>query len=189
MVGPILAQARPRARGDVLRARRRVPRPRAEPAARGEPAARSSTGCAPAAPTSASPGTATPTAASSSTAKARFCDGDFVCALLARARSCKQSRGDDPLRPALEPGGPRSRRRRGRALRPLAGRPRLLQEADARGGCRLRRRGLRPLLLPRLLECRLGDDPGAADAGAALGRRSHAGRADGRVPLALLHLR
>ena len=34
--------------------------------------------------------------------------------------------------------------------------------ADARDGRGLRRRGLRPLLLPRLLVRRLGDDPGAA---------------------------
>ena len=85
MVGPILRRARPRAGGDVLRARRRVPRPRAEPAAGGEPAADHRAGARRAAPTSGSPGTATPTAASSSTATASFCDGDFICALLARA--------------------------------------------------------------------------------------------------------
>ena len=83
------AQARPRPGGDVLRARRRVPRPRAEPAAGGEPADDHRAGARPAAPTSASPGTATPTAASSSTATASFCDGDFICALLARAALAK----------------------------------------------------------------------------------------------------
>ena len=56
--------------GDVLRARRRVPRPRAEPAAGGEPAADHRAGARRPAPTSGSPGTATPTAASSSTAAA-----------------------------------------------------------------------------------------------------------------------
>ena len=103
-----------------------------------------------------------------------FCDGDFICALLARSVAGQEPGRDDPLRPALEPRRPRPGRRRGRPLRPLAGRPCLLQGADARGGRGLRRRGLRPLLLPRLLERRLGDDPGAADAGAALQGRPHA---------------
>ena len=96
---------------------------------------------------------------------------------------------DDPLRPALEPRGARHWPPRAAALGPLAGRPRLLQGADARDGGRLRRRGLRPLLLPRLLERRLGDDPRAADARAALGRGPQPRRADGRVPLQVLHLR
>ena len=89
-------------------------------------------------------------------------------------RSPRHPGATDPLRPALEPRRPRPGRRRGRPLRPLPRRPRLLQGADARGGRRLRRRGLRPLLLPRLLVRRLGDDPGPADARAALGRRPHA---------------
>ena len=59
-----------RAGADVLGAGRGVPRPRAEPAARGEPARSSSTRCSRRAPTWASPGTATPTAASSSTTPA-----------------------------------------------------------------------------------------------------------------------
>ena len=83
----------------------------------------------------------------------------------------QEPRRDDPLRPPLQPRRAGPGRGRGRALRPLPGRPRLLQGADARGGRGLRRRGLRPLLLPRLLERRLGHDPGAADAGAALARR------------------
>ncbi len=122
-------------------------------------------------------------------ASGEFCDGDFICALLARSVLRKKPGRDDPLRPPLQPRGARPGRRRGRPLRPLAGRPRLLQGADARGGRRLRRRGLRPLLLPRLLVRRLGHDPGAADAGAALDRRSRARRADGGVPLQVLHLR
>ena len=63
------AAREPRAGADreLLEARRRVPRPRAEPAAAREPRASSSRRSARAAPTSGSPGTATPTAASSST--------------------------------------------------------------------------------------------------------------------------
>ena len=97
-----------------------------------------------------------------------FCDGDFVCALLARAVLAKNPGATILYDPRSSRAVPDTGRRRGRALRPLPRRPRLLQGADARGGRRLRRRGLRPLLLPRLLERRLGDDPGAADARAAL---------------------
>ena len=60
--------ARPGAR--LLGAERRLPRPRAQPAARGEPPLHHREGHATRAPTSASPGTATPTAASSSTTPA-----------------------------------------------------------------------------------------------------------------------
>ena len=70
---------------DLLGARRRVPRPRAQPAAAREPPLRDREGAAARAPTSASRGTATPTAASSSTAAGEFVDGDFLCALLARS--------------------------------------------------------------------------------------------------------
>ena len=57
----------------LLRAQRRVPRPRAEPAAGGEPQADHRHGARPRAPSSGSPGTATPTAASSSTTRASSC--------------------------------------------------------------------------------------------------------------------
>ena len=59
-----------RAGRDLLGPRRRVPRPRAEPAAAREPRVHHRARCSRPAPTSASPGTATPTAASSSTAPA-----------------------------------------------------------------------------------------------------------------------
>ena len=168
MVGPILRAAAARAGGDVLRARRRVPRPRAEPAAGGEPADDHRAG---ARRSGADLGIAWDGDADRCffiDGSGEFCDGDFICALLARAALAQEPRRDDPLRPALQPRRARPGRRRGRPLRPLPRRPRLLQGADARGGRRLRRRGLRPLLLPRLLERRLGHDPGAADAGAAL---------------------
>src|SRR4051794_24586854 len=72
---------------------------------------------------------------------------------------------------------------------PLAGRPRLLQGAHARDRCHLRRRGLRPLLLPRVLVRGLGDAARAAPARAALLGRPLARRGDVRVPLPLFHLR
>ena len=68
-------------------------------------------------------------------------------------------------------------------------RPRLLQGPHARGGRDLRRRGLRPLLLPRLLQRRLGDDPGAADAREAVCRGQAPQRAARALPLDVLHLR
>ena len=56
-------------------------------------------------------------------------------------------------------------------------------------GSPVRRRGFRPLLLPRLLLRRLGHDPGAADAGALLARGPSAVAAAGPLPRPLLHLR
>ena len=50
---------------------------------------------------------------------------------------------------------------------PQPRRPRVLQDAHARRGRDVRRRGLRPLLLPRLLLRRQRHDPGAADPRAA----------------------
>ena len=120
---------------------------------------------------------------------ARFCDGDFVCALLARATLAKEPGVDDPLRPALEPRRPRHGRRGRREVRSEPRRPRLLQDPDARDRRGLRRRGLRPLLLPPLLLRGLGDDAGPADARAGLARGPLALRADGGVPLQVLHLR
>ncbi len=67
MVGPILERLPLELEEMYFVARRRVPRPRAEPAAGGEPAADHASGSRRPAPTSASPGTAMPTAASSST--------------------------------------------------------------------------------------------------------------------------
>ena len=97
-----------------------------------------------------------------------FCDGDFVCALLARAALAKNPGATilyDPRSSRAVPdlvaaeGGRSDLSRVGHAFF----KQRMREEE--RG---LRRRGLRPLLLPRLLERRLGDDPGAADARAAL---------------------
>ena len=79
------AARRARAGPDVLGAGRRVPRPRAEPAAAREPPLRDRQGPQPRAPTSGSPGTATPTAASSSTATATSSTATSSRALLARS--------------------------------------------------------------------------------------------------------
>ena len=91
------------------------------------------------------------------------------------------ARRHDHLRRPRELG----RARHGRAPRrngcPEPRRPCVHQAADARDRRRLRRRGLRPLLLPRLLPGRLRDDPGAARARARLEGRHEALRPpDGR---------
>ena len=109
---------------------------------------------------------------------ARFVDGDFLTALLAesilreapgRRRSsttcARRARCADTV----------ERGRRPRARQPR--RPRVLQAPHARRGRRVRRRGLRPLLLRRLLQRGLGHDPGAADPRAARRRGPLARRA------------
>ena len=99
---------------------------------------------------------------------ARFVDGDFLCALLAESILEKEP-GAAILydvrasRAVRRPGGGR---RRHRPREP--GGPRLLQDPHARRGRGLRRRGLRPLLLPRLLQRRLGHAARAADPRAAV---------------------
>ena len=93
----------------------------------------------------------------------RFVDGDFLTALLAehllreaaRARTILYDvRASRAVPDTVEAaGGTRAHQPR---------RPRVLQDPHARRGRDLRRRGLRPLLLPRLLQRRLRHDPGAA---------------------------
>ena len=121
--------------------------------------------------TSGSPGTATPTAASSSTTTGAFVDGDFLTALLAESmlsgtrarpprRSCTTSARAGRCADVAERGG-------GEALINRVGhaffKTRMREENAS-----VRRRGIGPLLLPRLLLRGLGDDPGAADPRAAL---------------------
>ncbi len=165
---PAARAPRARPRRDLLDARRRVPRPRAEPAAAREPPASSSTGSSTRAPTSGSPGTATPTAASSSTTRASSstatssprCSRAQVLAKQPGAAIVYDVRASRAVPDTVaEPAGTAYRQ---------PGRPRLLQDRDARARRRVRRRGLRPLLLPRLLVRRLGHDPGAARPRAAL---------------------
>ncbi len=132
MVGPILERLGLDLVEMYFDARRRVPRPRAEPAAAGEPAVRSSTGCSARAPTSGSPGTATPTAASSSTTAASSVDGDFLTALLARAVLAKKPGATILYDVRASRAVPDTGRGRGRHRARQPGRPRLLQAGDAR---------------------------------------------------------
>ena len=169
------ARARPAADGRrrplLLRARRHVPEPRAEPAAAGEPRVHRRQDARRAAPTSASRSTATRTAASSSTTRGEFVPGDFITALFAESILGQGARRQGDLRRARfvgGAGGDRARRRRA-ARQPR--RARVHQAAYARGGRRLRRRGLGALLLPRLLAGRLGHDPVPADVRAGLAPR------------------
>ena len=107
-----------------------------------------------------------------------FVDGDFLTALLAQPRPRQASPAPTILydvRASRAVPDTVAARRRDLVREPR--RPRVLQERDARARRRVRRRGLRPLLLPRLLVRGLRDDPGAAGARAALGR----GHADVRA--------
>ena len=103
-----------------------------------------------------------------------FCDGDFICALLSRAALAKNPGAMILYDPRSSRAVPDTIAAAGGRSGALPRRARLLQGTDARGERGLRRRGLRPLLLPRLLERRLGDDPGAADARAALASKGAA---------------
>ena len=78
---------------------------------------------------------------------------------------------------------------RGRHAAHQPRRPRLLQDPHARRGRDLRRRGLRPLLLPRLLQRGLRHRPGAAHPREALRRGREDERAARALPLDVLHLR
>ena len=104
----------PRARQDVLRARRHLPQPPARSARGGEPPRDHGARGRGEGATSASPGTATPTAASSSTTPAPFVPGDFVTALLGEAFVRQGAGGQDRLRRARLPRGARPRGGRGR---------------------------------------------------------------------------
>ena len=106
-----------------------------------------------------------------------FVAGDFLTALLAASVLEKAPGRGHPLRRARLPRGAGHRRP---ARRPRAGqprRPRVLQDPHARRGRRVRRRGVRPLLLQGVLQRRLGHDPGAADPRAALQAGQDADRA------------
>ena len=78
---------------------------------------------------------------------------------LLRARAGEGAGREDHLRRARELGGSGDDRARGRDPAHEPGRPCLHQAPHARRGCNLRRRGLRPLLLPRLLAGRFGRRP------------------------------
>ena len=126
------------------------------------------------APTSASPTTATPTAASSSTTRASSSPATSSTALLAESILEKEPGGEGDLRRARVLGGAGDDRARRRRAAREPRRPRVHQAPHARGGRRLRRRGLGALLLPRLHAGRLGRDPVPADARADLEARAEA---------------
>ena len=86
------------------------------------------------------------------------------------------------LRRARQLGGARDDRARGRRAAAEPCRPRVLQAPHARRRRRLRRRGLGALLLPRLLAGRLGRRPVPADGRAALEARPQALGAARAVP-------
>ena len=168
MVGPLLEQPRAGADRDLLDARRQRSPTTSPTRCCRRTGSSSSRGCARPAPTWGSPGTATPTAASSSTTTGEFVDGDFLTALLAESLLRKNP---NPTRPEAILYDVRASRavpdtvtRGGRRAARQPCRPRLLQDPHARGGLAVRRRGLRALLLPRLLLRGLGHDPGAAGA-------------------------
>ena len=115
-----------------------------------------------------------------------FVPGDFVTALLAESVLAKEPGGEDHLRRPRQLGRPRHDRARRRQAADQPRRPRVHQAPDARGGRALRRRGLRPLLLPRLLAGRLRRRPVPADARADLQERREAVGAPASVPRALL---
>ncbi len=127
-------------------------------------------------PTSGSPSTATPTAASSSTTRASSCPATSSPPS-SPSRSCEKEPGAkviyDVRASWAVPRDDRARRRH-RARQP--GRPRLHQAPHARGGRRLRRRGLGALLLPRLLAGRLRRRPVPAHARADLEERAASSR-------------
>ena len=117
-----------------------------------------------------------------------FVAGDFVTALLAEAFLHQVAGREDRLRRArqLRGEGHRGEVRRRRADEPR--RPRVLQEADARGERGVRRRGHGPLLLPRLLLRGQRVHPGAAAAGADVEEAPDAGAAARAAAREVLHL-
>ena len=93
-----------------------------------------------------------------------FVPGDLITALIARSMLEQHPGLDDRLRPAGVVGGARHRRRGRRHGAREPRRPRLHQGPHPQGGRRLRRRGLGPLLLPRLLLLRHGRRAGTRHA-------------------------
>ena len=118
-----------------------------------------------------------------------FVDGDFLTALLAEA-VLRKNPGETILYDVRASRAVRRHRRRGgRHGADQPRRPRLLQDPHAQRGRHLRRRGVRPLLLPRFLLRGLGHAARAAAARAAQHRADDDVGLVGPVSHALLHLR
>ena len=156
MVAPILERLPVTVHPVQPRARRPLPQPRAEPAARGEPRRSSWGRCS-------EHGADLGIAWDGDADRCFFIDdtgefvpGDLITALIARSMLEKHPGLDDRLRPARVVGGARHHRRGRRDGAREPRRARLHQGPHPQGGRRLRRRGLGPLLLPRLLLLRHG---------------------------------
>ena len=117
----------------LLRHRRHVSRITKPTRSSRKTAATSSSASSATRPTSASPGTAMRIAASSSTAAGEFIAGDFVTALLAEAFLLKHAGRQDRLRRSRQLRGQGHRREVRRHGADESRRPRVLQEAHARG--------------------------------------------------------
>ena len=114
--------------------------------------------------------------------------GRFRDGAARRGVSHQAARPGHPLRPAREL---RGEGHRGQVRGPGGDeprRPRVLQGPHARGQRRLRRRGDRPLLLPRVLLLRQRLHPRPADAGADVTQEPDAGRAARAPAVEILHL-
>ena len=187
MLPPVLERLPGRGRALLLRARRHLPEPRAEPAPAREPRVHRRARRARRAPTSAWPTTATPTAASSSTTRASSSPATssprcWRQAILA-AGAGREGASTTCARAARCPR--RSRRPAACALVNRVGhafiKHRMRQEDAVFAG-----EVSAPLLLPRLLAGRLGRGPVPAHARADLAQRAEAVRAARAVPRALL---
>ena len=120
----------------------------------------------------------------------RVVAGDFLTALLAESLLAKEPGRRDPLRRARLARGAAtwSRRRRPRPYINRVGHA-FFKTRMRQLGRAVRRRGLRPLLLPRLLLRRLRHAPGAAHPRAAVGRGQALSELLAPLPRQLLHLR
>ena len=144
-----------RPRPDVLRAGRHLPQPRGQPARPGEPRRPAGEGPRASAPTSAWPSTATPTAASSSTSAASRSRPSAITALVAARELAKHAAARTVIHNLItswsvpevvrEHGGTPVRTRVGHSF---------IKAEMAEHRRDLRRRALRALLLPGLLERR-----------------------------------
>ena len=118
-----------------------------------------------------------------------FVPGDFATALFAESMLAQGARREGDLRRPRELGRAGDVERAGGVAADQPRRPRVHQAPHAQGGRRLRRRGVGPLLLPRLLPGRLGRRAVPAHARARLPRGQAALRDPPPLPRALLHHR